>query len=265
MTDEVAARRARQREIWSMGDYPALARRMQPAADELVAFAGVGPADRVLDVAAGTGNVTVAALARGADVTASDLTPAMIEAGRARTGDAVDWIEADAEELPFPDATFDVVVSCFGLVFAPDPDAAIAEAFRVVRPGGTVALSAWTPEGSSGRLGRLVLHHLSAGAGGYDATLWGDDDTARRRLASHAETIVVERRHLPYSFPSREAARKENERTIGALEAARSMLDPTAYQRLIDDIMALTDAVNEADDGSVRFHSEYLLARARRR
>jgi ribosomal protein L17 len=136
--------------MWSEGNYPAIAEVLMPVARALVDACAISAGQEVLDVAAGTGNVAVVAAEEGASVVASDLTPTLIDLGRARSAEAgldIEWVEADAEALPFEDARFDCVTSTFGAMFAPRPEVVARELFRVVRPGNTVGMANWTPEG----------------------------------------------------------------------------------------------------------------------
>ena len=148
--------KAKHRALWASGDYPAVAAELIPAlGPELVRAAGIRPGDRVFDVAAGSGNAAIPAAEAGGIVTASDLTPELFDAGRriaAQRGVELEWVEADAEAMPFADNSFDVVTSCVGVMFAPHHQAAADELIRVVRPGGTIALINWTPEGFIGNL-----------------------------------------------------------------------------------------------------------------
>ncbi|MBJ7359390.1 methyltransferase domain-containing protein, partial [Nocardioides sp.] len=150
------ALKAKHRAMWAMGDYPAVATEViAPLGPVLAAAAGVGPGDRVLDVAAGSGNAAIPAAALGADVVASDLTPDLLEAGRqaaAGRGVGLRWDEGDAEALPYEDASFDVVVSCVGVMFAPHHQRSADELVRVLRPGGRLALLSWTPSGFIGQM-----------------------------------------------------------------------------------------------------------------
>src|SRR4051794_5489040 len=145
----------RTRQLWALGDYPKIADLIRPAARSLVDACAISAGQEVLDVAAGNGNLAVFAAEEGADVVASDLAPAQIELGRARTeaeGVDVEWVEADAEDLPFEDGRFDCAASVFGAMFAPRPERAAAELFRVVKPGGTVGMAVWGRFGSQGEM-----------------------------------------------------------------------------------------------------------------
>ena len=152
--------KARHRAMWGSGDYPHMVQTfLLPLGPRLVDACGIGPETRVLDVAAGTGNASIPAARRGARVTASDLTPALLEDGRRRAeadGLELEWVEADAEALPFDDASFDVVMSSIGAMFAPHHQAVADELVRVCRPGGTIGLLSWTPEGMIGELFRTM-------------------------------------------------------------------------------------------------------------
>src|SRR5215217_7609413 len=154
--EEVKERQAR---VWGLGDYDVLGRAFEPAATALCDACAVSAGQEVLDVGAGTGNFALACASEGASVVASDISPAMVERGRARSeaeGFDVEWVEADVEALPFEDARFDCAGSVFAAFFAPRPEVAAAELFSVVRPGNTVGLTAWTPDGFFGRLQTLV-------------------------------------------------------------------------------------------------------------
>ncbi|MGW1542909.1 class I SAM-dependent methyltransferase [Streptomyces sp. NPDC002309] len=206
------ALKAKHRAIWASGDYPSVAAELIPELGPLLVEAcGVRPGDRVLDVGAGTGNAAIPAALAGADVVAADLTPELLETGRRKAaGAGVDlrWREADAEALPFADADFDTVLSCVGVMFAPHHQAAADELVRVCRPGGTIGLLSWTPEGFLGRmLTALKPYAPPPPPGARPAPLWGDPDHVRALLGDRVtdvtavrRTVVVDRFETPEGF-----------------------------------------------------------------
>jgi SAM-dependent methyltransferase len=184
--------------MWGSGDYPLMVETfLLPVGERLVDALGIGPGMPVLDVAAGTGNASLPAARRGADVTASDLTPALLEAGRAAAeseGLELDWVEADAEHLPFPDESFDIVMSAIGVMFAPHHQAAADELVRVCRTGGTIGLLSWTPEGMLGALFRTMKPFAPPPPPGVQPPpLWGGEENLRDLLGDRVELRTVER------------------------------------------------------------------------
>jgi SAM-dependent methyltransferase len=250
-----------QRFIWSQGDYPQLASRHADSATRLVNALGIEPGATLLDVAAGDGNVAVAAAGAGATVTATDLTPRMVELGRARTereGLDTTWLEADAEQLPFEDAAFDAVTSAFGAMFAPRPEVAAAELMRVVRPGGVVGLTAWTPAGFIGRFASTITARLPVPATELPApTDWGVPEIATERLSPYAD-VSVSTEVVTMAHDSVEAAMGFMERANGPLIAARTLLRDD-YPELRAELTRLMDEFNHTRDGSLRIAAEYLL------
>jgi SAM-dependent methyltransferase len=193
--------KARHRDMWALGDYPTVASELIAGlGPTLVDATGVGPGQRVLDVAAGSGNVAIPAAERGADVVASDLTPPLLEAGRreaSRRGVEVEWHEADAEALPFEDASFDAVVSCVGVMFTPFHQAAADELVRVCRPGGRVGLINWTPEGFIGRMFAVMKPYAAPPPAGASAPpLWGDPEHVTGLLGDRVTDVDAERRSI---------------------------------------------------------------------
>jgi SAM-dependent methyltransferase len=264
--EDLGQLKERMKDLWALGDYPEVAKRFEPAAEALVAACGIGPGHRVLDVAAGNGNVAVAAARTGARVTASDLTPALVAAGRQRTTALaldVQWDEADAEALPYADASFDAVTSAFGLMFAPRPDVAAAEAFRVVRPGGVVGLAAWTPDGFTGQITELMGEYLPVPMGTAHPIDWGIEATVRRRLAEHSDDLTIARDSVTWEFPSVDDTLAWQEANFGALIAARRALGD-GYRELRTRFTELIAEWNRGRDGSVRLPAAYLLVVARR-
>lgn len=261
MTD-LAQLKERMKDFWALGNYPEVAKRFVPAAEALVAACDVGVGDHVLDVAAGDGNVAIAAAGTGARVTATDFAPTLLELGRARTaalGLDVRWEEADAEALPYADATFDATISSFGLMFAPRPEVAIAEAFRVTRPGGVVGLTAWTPDGFTGQITALMGEYLPVPMGTDRPIDWGIETTVRRRLAPHSSGLRVTRGRITWEFASLERAVAWQEEHFGALVFARRSLPAPRYAELRDRFAGLMDEWNRDTAGAVRLPASYLL------
>jgi SAM-dependent methyltransferase len=256
----------RMKDFWALGDYTEVAKRFEGVAETLAAACGIGPGDRVLDVAAGNGNVAVAAARTGARVSASDFAPGLVAAGRERTealGLEVRWDEADAEDLPYPDGTFDVVTSAFGLMFAPRPEIAAGEAFRVARPGGVVGLTAWTPDGFTGQVTALMSEYLPVPMGTAHPIDWGIEATVRRRLAAHTGTLELSRGSVMWEFPSVAGTLAWQEANFGTLIAARRALGDR-YPELRERLLGLIRDWNRAGDGTVRVPAAYLLVIARR-
>ncbi len=257
--DETA--RARVQATWAGADYGPTAARQARAAAALVDALAVGPGDRVLDVAAGTGNVALAAARRGAEVTASDITPRMLELGRARAeaaGLAVTWVAADAEDLGGGDGAYDVAASAFGVIFAPRPERAVAELHRVLRPGGRVGLTAWTAGGHMARMTDVVLGFFPDADRRHRPFDWGDPATARALLAGPFADVAVRTAALPWHFPSAAAARAFLERHSPAHVAAAAALPDGRGAEMFDAVEAFF-AAQAGPGGAVEVAAEYLL------
>jgi ubiquinone/menaquinone biosynthesis C-methylase UbiE len=266
MSDAEAVKQ-RQRHVWGLGDYPVIGRQLEPAADALCDACAVSAGQEVLDVAAGDGNFALACAREGASVVASDFTPRMVDLGRARTeaeGYDVEWLEADAESLPFEDGRFDCAGSAFGVFLAPQPEVVAAELFRVVRPGGTVGLTAWTPEGFSGELLELGRRFSPPPDDLPSPREWGIEETVQARLADLAARVQVERRTLPWTAASVEAFAEQIE-TVPSYVAAKATLSEADFEALKSETLALAQRWNEAADGAMSVDSEYLLVVARKR
>ncbi len=258
--------KGRQRAMWALGDYDASARVFAPSADVLLRAAGVAAGMDVLDVATGTGNVALAAARAGARVTGCDLTPALLAIARARAeedGLEVAWHEADVEALPFADASFDAVLSSFGAMFAPRPEVAAAELFRVLRPGGVAGLLSWTPEGSNGPLLAVMRDHLPQPPGTPRPDRWGEEAFMRTLLAPHASSVEFSRDEVVWRFPSREAARAFHEEKVPPAIALRRALPPERYSEALAALEAAQEPfITEEPDGIV-MPAEYLVTIAR--
>lgn len=257
--------KARHRAMWGWGDYPAVAREViADLGPRLVDAAKVGPTDRVLDVAAGSGNATFPAAATGASVVAVDLSPDLLAAGRA-AGDGLDqliWQEADAEHLPFAEAAFDVVVSCVGVMFAPHHQEAADELVRVLRPGGRLALLSWTPAGFIGRMFATMKPYAPPPpVGSSPPPLWGDPDHVAALLGDRVTDLTAEREALPVNrFGSGAEFRDFFKACYGPTIGVYRGLDQDRAAELDAALAALGD--NALHDGVMDW--EYLLVTATR-
>ena len=275
VTDAVEADRAvkaRHRSMWASGDYPELARELISSLGPiLVEAVGVRPGDRVLDVAAGSGNAAIPAALAGATVIASDLTPELFEAGREeaqRLGAELEWVEADAEAQPFGDAEFDVVLSSIGVMFAPHHRVAADELVRVCRPGGRIGLLSWTPQGFVGQmLGTMKPYAAAPPPGAEPPPLWGDEHHVRSLLgdrvgnvATAKGTVTIERFATPEEFRAYFASHYGP--TIAAYRNVGD--DPERIAALDADLVALAERFDRGSDGGLVLEWEYLLVTATR-
>jgi SAM-dependent methyltransferase len=269
--DADRAVKAKHRAMWGLGDYRAVAVDVIPDLGPiLVAAAGVRRGDRVLDVAAGTGNAAVPAALTGADVVASDLTPELFPAGRAfaaRQGVELTWEEGDAEALPYPDASFDVVLSCVGVMFAPHHQRAADELIRVCRPGGRIGLLSWTPTGFVGELFRTMKPYAPPPPpGAQSPPLWGDEEHVRGLLGDRVTDVVARRQTLTVGgYDTPEAWREFWKSVYGpTIVAYRNVADdPERVAALDRDLAALAGRFDRGT-GTTVFNWEYLLLTARR-
>lgn len=270
--DADRALKARHRAMWASGDYPRIAAEVvAPLGQVLVEAAGVVAGQRVLDVGAGSGNASVPAARRGADVVASDLTPELFDAGRraaAATGVDLRWEEADAEALPYEDGAFDVVLSCIGVMFAPHHAAAAAELVRVCRPGGRIALLSWTPSGFLGQLlAAMKPYAPPPPPGAQPPPLWGDADHVSALLGDAVTDLSFERRTLRVDRFAEPAAFREYFRSHygPTIAVYRSLADDPERAAALDD--ALVDLVRRFDHGTsgTVMDWEYLVVTATRR
>jgi ubiquinone/menaquinone biosynthesis C-methylase UbiE len=268
MAMDAEAIKQRQRQTWGLGDYSVLSRQLAQAARELCDACAVSAGQEVLDVAAGDGNFALACAREGASVVASDLSPRMVELGRARTeaeGFDVEWVEADAEALPFEDGRFDCVGSVFGAVLTPQPEVVARELFRVVRPGNTVGLTAWLPDSAFVELFQLARRLMPPPSGAAVPEEWGDEATARERLSELAAHVEVERRTLAWTAGSPEELAGQLADSAPNYAALRQALPEEQFDQLRADTLELLRHLNAADDGSVSIDAEYLVIVARKR
>ena len=270
--DADRALKAKHRALWASGDYPAVAEQLIPElGPELVRACGVKPGDRVLDVGAGSGNAAIAAAAVGAVVTASDLTPEMFDVGRrhaAERGVELEWVEADAEAMPFADNSFDVVMSCVGVMFAPHHQAAADELVRVCRPGGTIAMINWTPEGFIGNLFATMKPYAPPPPpGASPAPLWGNGDHVGALLGDRVTDVTARRQtvrmdHCTDPLEFREYWKRNYGPTIAVYRFNQDR--PERVESLDRDFLSFLTDWNDGGEGAA-WVAEYLLVTATKR
>lgn len=252
-----------QRETWGLGDFSVIALSLMPVSDTIVASADPHAGQSVLDVACGSGNTALVAARRYCDVTGIDFVPSLLERARARAGaegTPIRFIEADAQALPFEDASFDYVFSTFGVMFAPDQARAASELMRVCRPGGTIALANWTPDGAVGRFFQLVARYMPPPPGVPSPLRWGTEDGIHAFFGPRLRSRRLERRIVTEYFRSVDHAVDVFRTYFGPTRRAFSVLDRDAQQRLASDIADLFREDNRATDGTLALPLEYLEA-----
>ncbi len=280
VTDPVAADdldrqfKAAVRRMWALGDYQKFAiETVWQLGPVLVEACGISPGQRVLDVAAGTGNTAIRAAEAGAQVVASDLTPENFEAGRreaAARGVVLEWVEADAEELPFNDGEFDVITSSFGAIFAPDHRAVANEMLRVCRPGGVIGMINFRPEGLAAEFFELLGRYAPPPPrGGLPPLLWGSEEHVRALFGDRVESLKMTRReYVEHSPGGPEGYRALFEATFGPLIAIRASLanDPDRVAAFDRDFLEFVTRGNRgAPGGPAEYPYPYLLVVARTR
>ncbi len=253
--------------MWASGDYPQMVETfLLPLGPRLVEAASPGPGDRVLDVAAGTGNASIPAAKAGADVTASDLTPELLEAGQRRAeaeGVDLDWAVADAENLPFGDSSYDVVMSSIGAMFAPHHQAVADEFVRVCRPGGRIALLSWTPEGMLGHLFKLMGPFApTPPPGAQPPPLWGSEEHLRGLFGGRVEWQTFERDVLEITAFAQPREYGEHFKALyGPTIAVRANAEKNGRAEEFDAALdAFCDEWNLGTPEQARFEKEFLIA-----
>ena len=267
-TIDLAALKARQQATWASGDYAIVGTTLQIVGEELCEALDLRAGQKVLDVAAGNGNATLAAARRWCEVISTDYVPSLLERGRARAtaeGLSVQFKEADAEALDFGDATFDAVLSTFGVMFTPDQDKAASELARVCRSGGKIGLASWTPEGFIGQMFKTVGSHMPPPPPELKPpTMWGNEDHVRGLFGALGVDLQFERNEVTFEADSPEAWLEYNERVLGPMVVARAALEPQGkWQALHDDLLAMYRRLNQNTDGTLRLTGEYLVTIAR--
>ena len=259
--------KGRHKKMWASGDYPSMVETfLLPLGPRLVDACGITEGMSVLDVAAGTGNASLPAAERGAKVTASDLTPELLEAGRARAeaqGLELDWVEADAENLPFDDGSFDVVMSSIGAMFAPHHQEVADELVRVCRPGGTIGLLSWTPEGMIGELFRTMGPFMPPPPpGAQPPPLWGSEEHLKGLFGERVAWSTLEREDLTITaFDQPRDYGEHFKARYGPTIAARANAEKNGRAEELDDALdAFCDEWNRGSEDDARFEKEYLVA-----
>ncbi|MET0923702.1 MAG: methyltransferase domain-containing protein [Xanthobacteraceae bacterium] len=258
---DLRAVKARQQGAWSSGDYAVVGTTLQIVGEELCEALDLRSGQKVLDVAAGNGNASLAAARRWCDVVATDYVPALLERARERAAAerlAIEFREADAEALPFPNGSFDVVVSTFGVMFTPDQDRAAAELIRVCRHGGKIGLANWTPEGFIGQVFKTIGKHLPPPAGVKSPALWGTRARIAELFEPHAVSIKSSQRNFVFRYRSPEHWLEVFKGYYGPLLKTFAALAPAGQAALRRDLMALIGQFNRSGDASLVLPSEYL-------
>jgi SAM-dependent methyltransferase len=258
---DLGALKTKQQIAWSTGNYAVIGTTLQIVGENLAEALDLRAGEKVLDVAAGNGNATLAAARRFCDVTSTDYVPSLLESGRRRAlaeGHVIDFREADAEKLPFANAEFDVVMSTFGVMFTPDQNRAAAELLRVCRPGGRIGLANWTPGSFIGQVFKTIGKYLPPAAGVKSPSLWGTPGRLRELFGTAAKSIRAEERQFLFRYRSPEHFLDVFRTWYGPMNRTFAALDAQRQRDFADDLVALMNQGNQARDGTLVLPSEYL-------
>jgi 2-polyprenyl-3-methyl-5-hydroxy-6-metoxy-1,4-benzoquinol methylase len=262
MTPDMEALKAKLKATWMSGDYGHFAKYLEPGALDFLNRLSIAPGTRMLDVACGAGQIAIPAARAGIKVIGVDIASNLIEQARERArveGVEVQFDEGDAEMLPYDHATFDVVVSLIGAMFAPRPERVAAELLRVCRPGGKIVMANWTPEGHVGQMFKIIGKHVPPSPLMASPPKWGDDATVRERFREGTVSVNTTKRLYPmrYPFPPAEVA-EFFFRYYGPTLRAQAALDADGQASLRHDLVQLWTGNNRAKDGGTHVDSEYL-------
>ena len=265
-TIDFAALKQRMRETWMAGDFGVIAAHNVKLAEQFVARLNLQPGMKVLDVACGTGNTSIPAARAGAPVTGADIATNLLEQARTRAakeGLEMQFDEGDAESLPYPDASFDAVISMFGAMFAPRPEVVAAELLRVCRPGGLIAMGNWTPHGFTGQMFKATSKHVSPPPGVPPPVLWGDPTIVQQRFGSGASQLTCTPQAAEFRFaaPPAEVVALFR-RYFGPTQVAFARLDSAGQAALNAELVRIWSHANEAKDGGTLVQNEYLEVHA---
>ena len=257
---DLKALKIRQQAAWSSGDYALIGTTLQIVGEELCEALDIRAGQQVLDIAAGNGNASLAAARRWCDVVGIDYVPALLERARERAAAErldIEFREADAEALPFPDGSFDAVVSTFGVMFSPDQDRAAAEMARVCKRGGKIGLANWTPEGFIGQVFKTIGRHVPPAPGAKSPALWGTQARIDELFGSRA-TVDSSKRNFVFRYRSPDHWLEVFRTYYGPVLKTFGALQPDAQVALRRDLMALIERFNRSGDGTMVVPSEYL-------
>jgi ubiquinone/menaquinone biosynthesis C-methylase UbiE len=258
---DLGAVKARQQAAWATGNYAVVGTTLQIVGESLCEALDLRAGSRVLDVAAGNGNATLAAARRFCEVTSTDYVGTLLEAGKVRAlaeGQAIAFQEADAENLPFADGSFDVVLSTFGVMFTPDQEKAAAELARVCKPGGKIGLANWTPESFIGQLFKTIGRYVSPPAGVKSPALWGTRARLEELFGRSAREIRTTSRHFTFRYRSPEHWIEVFRTWYGPTNKTFAALDAAKQAEFTRDILALIARDNRSGDGTMVLPAEYL-------
>jgi SAM-dependent methyltransferase len=266
---EMESLKAKLKAVWMSGDFGEVAKHIEAGAEDFIARLSLKPGVRLLDVACGSGNQSIPAAQAGAIVTGVDIAPNLLEQARARAaaeGLSIQFDEGDAENLPYDDAAFDVVVSMFGAMFAPRPELVASELVRVCKPGGKIVMANWTPEGFIGQMFKTTAKHVPPPPNMPSPVKWGDEATVRERLRDGIADLQMTRRMCPFSYPVPPAEVVESFRMYyGPTRRAFEALDEAGQAALRKDLEALWQENNQATDNTTYGEGEYLEVVATRK
>jgi ubiquinone/menaquinone biosynthesis C-methylase UbiE len=260
---DYAAIKQRQQATWASGDFAIIGVTLQIVGESLAEAADVRAGERVIDIAAGNGNATLAAARRFARVTSTDYVPALLDKGRARAaaeGLEIEFREADAEALPFYDGSFDVALSTFGVMFTPDHARCAGEMMRVVRGGGRIGVASWTPEGFIGQLFKTVGRFVPPPSGLTSPAMWGKEDYLRQLFGMEAASIRAQPRIFNFRYASPAHMIQVFRDFYGPVHKAFAALDPAGQHAMEQEMTALLERANIAGDNSLVVPAEYLEA-----
>ena len=265
---DVAALKLKQQAAWSAGDYAVIGTTLQIVGETLCEALDLRAGERVLDVAAGNGNATLAAARRWCDVVTTDYVGALLERGKARAsaeGLAVQFEEADAENLPYADASFDVVLSTFGVMFTPNQQRAASELARVCKSGGTIGLANWTPAGFIGELFKLIGRYIPPPTGVKSPSLWGTEERLRELFDARIATLKTERKNFVFRYRAPQHWLDTFRTYYGPVQKAFLAVGAAREEALAADLIRLVQQFNHATDGAMVVPSEYLEVVIRKR